>query len=194
MPIYEYYCLTCDSTFEMLTSLSESAKKKACPDCGRKAPRTVSAFAIASGGNGHHEGATPLVAQQSKDPRPLCMKYPQVPLSCHMDEPSLKRFVAHKMGRGAEYDDKQAAASEKRKQRGIPEPVVAPPSHGHDHHHFRRHGASKDAPKNGGHDHSHGHDHGPGQGHNHAAASAKSAKKTASAHGHSHHGHGAHTH
>jgi len=93
MPIYEYYCLLCDYTFELLTSLSESTKKKPCPECGHKAPRTVSAFAIASGGNGHHEGETPVVAKQPQDPRPLCMKYPQVPLSCHMDEPSLKRFV-----------------------------------------------------------------------------------------------------
>jgi putative FmdB family regulatory protein len=188
MPIYEYYCLSCDMTFELLTSLSDSTKKKPCPDCGRKAPRTVSAFAIASGGNGHHEGETPLVAKQPTDPRPLCMKYPQVPLSCHMDEPSLKRFVAHKQGRGAEYDDKQAVATELRKQRGIPEPVVATPSHGHDHHHFRRHGASQTATKKDGHSHDHGHSHT----HNRAADS-KPGQGKSKAITHSH-GHGAHAH
>jgi hypothetical protein len=80
-----------------------------------------------------------------------------------MDEPSLKRFVAHKQGRGAEYDDKQAAKTELRQKRGIPEPVVAPPSHGHDHHHFRRHGAAQTATKK----ETHGHDHGPAPGHKH---------------------------
>lgn len=192
MPIYEYYCMTCDSTFEVLTALSESAKKKPCPECGRKAPRTVSAFAIASGGNGHHEGNTPQVAKHPTDPRPLCMKYPQVPLSCHMDEPSLRRFVAHKQGRGAEFDDKMAAKAELRKQRGIPEPVVAPPSHGHDHHHFRRHGASKDTTKNDGHDHGHSHDHAHKQSHNHSADSKPSqGKNKPTTHSH---GHGAHAH
>ncbi len=166
MPIYEYYCLSCDLTFEVLTSLSEALKKKPCPECGRRAPRTVSAFAIASGGNGHHESEMPTVAQQPRDPRPLCMRYPQVPLSCHMDEPSLKRFVAHAQGRGNEYDDKTAKQAEIRKQRGIPAPVVAPPAHGHDHHHFRRHGASQ--AKGQDHTHSHGHSHGKGKVHSHS--------------------------
>jgi len=186
MPIYEYYCLSCDYTFELLTSLSESTKKKPCPECGHKAPRTVSAFAIASGGNGHHEGETPVVAKQPQDPRPLCMKYPQVPLSCHMDEPSLKRFVAHKQGRGAEYDDKMAIKAELRKQRGIPEPVVAAPSHGHDHHHFRRHAASQTTPPKNGKEHGHDHDHSHDHGHTHGQSQTK---------GKSHaHGHGALAH
>jgi putative FmdB family regulatory protein len=175
MPIYEYYCLSCDFTFEVLTSLSEVAKKKPCPECGRRSPRTVSAFAIASGGNGHRHSDIPTVSQQPRDPRPLCMRYPQVPLSCHMDEPSLKRFAAHTQGRGNEYDDKVAKQAEVRKQRGIPEPVVAQPAHGHDHN-FRRHGASQAA----GHDHSHGHAHE----HGHQSAKGKP-------HSHSH---GAHTH
>jgi putative FmdB family regulatory protein len=170
MPIYEYYCLSCDFTFELLTTLSESSKKKPCPECGRKAPRTVSAFAIASGGNGHREGETTPVVQRPQDPRPLCMRYPQVPLSCHMDEPSLKRFAAHAQGRGAEYDDKVAKTAEVRKQRGIPEPVVAPPAHGHDHHHFRRHGTTQPAAKAHDHTdgHSHGHDHTKGKPHSHS--------------------------
>ena len=49
MPLYEYHCPSCDLTFEVLTSLSEASKKKPCPECGRRAPRIVSAFAIASG-------------------------------------------------------------------------------------------------------------------------------------------------
>ena len=186
MPIYEYYCLSCDLTFELLTSLGDATKKKACPDCGRKAPRTVSAFAIASGGNGGQANEMQTAAQQTRDPRPLCMKYPQVPLSCHMDEPSLKRFVAHQQGRGAEYDDKMAAKAELRKQRGIPEPVVAPPAHGHDHHHFRRHGASQKETAKNGQSHEHGHSHEAGHSHSHGKGQGK---------GRSHaHGHDAHAH
>ncbi len=188
MPIYEYYCLSCDDTFELLTSLSDAAKKKPCPECGRKAPRTVSAFAIASGGNGHHEGEAPVVAKQPHDPRPLCMKYPQVPLSCHMDEPSLRRFVAHKQGRGAEYDDNMAARAELRKQRGIPEPVVAAPSHGHDHHHFRRHAAAQTATAKNGNDHGHSHDHEHSHGHDHAHGQGQGKAKSAT------HSHGTHAH
>ena len=179
MPLYEYHCPPCDFTFEVLTALSEASKKKPCPECGRRAPRIVSAFAIASGGDGHHDGETTTVAPQPRDPRPLCMKYPPVPLSCHMDEPSLRRFVAHSQGRGNEYDDKTAKQVEVRKQRGIPEPVVAPPAHGHDHN-FRRHAA----PQAKEHDHNHSHDHGHSHGHGHSPAKGK-------AHSHSH---GTHTH
>jgi len=167
MPLYEYYCLPCDLTFEVLTALSEAAKKKPCPECSRRAPRIVSAFAIASGGNGHHDGEPTTVAQQPHDPRPLCMRYPQVPLSCHMDEPSLRRFIAHSQGQGNEYDDKTAKQTEIRKQRGIPEPVIAPPTHGHDHSHDRnprRHAVTQEH----GHTHEHGHGHGKGKAHSHA--------------------------
>jgi putative FmdB family regulatory protein len=180
MPLYEYYCMTCDFTFEELSALSESAKKRPCPECGKRAPRTVSAFAIASGGSGQL-AAEAAPAQQSPNTPPLCMRYSGVPLSCHMDEPSLKRFVAHKQGRGAEYDDKTAMAAEVRKQRGIPEPVYAKPSHGHDHDHGhshernpRRHAVTQ--PVANGHDHDHGHAHG-------------SAKKKAHSHSHGTHAH-----
>lgn len=190
MPLYEYYCMTCDFTFEELSSLSESNKKKPCPDCGRKAPRTVSAFAIASGVSGHFvKDAAP--AQPPREQRPLCTRYSGVPLSCHMDEPSLKRFIAHRDGRGAEYDDKTAQAAEVRKQRGIPEPVYAKPSHGHDHDHGqgpernpRRHAVTQPIANGNGRGHSHDHGHSHGQSHPHSPAK----KKT---HAHSH---GAHAH
>jgi putative FmdB family regulatory protein len=179
MPLYEYHCPSCDLTFEVLTLLSEAAKKKPCPECGRRAPRIVSAFAIASGGNGHHDGETTIAVQQPQDPRPLCMRYPQVPLSCHMDEPSLRRFVAHSQGRGNEYDDKTAKQAETRKQRGIPEPVVAPPAHGHDHSHDRnprRHAVTQ----------GHGQAHGHGHAHEHGPSRAKGKAHT--------HAHGVHAH
>ncbi len=101
------------------------------------------------------------------------MRYPQVPLSCHMDEPSLRRFVAHSQGRGNEYDDKTAKQVEIRKQRGIPEPVVAPPAHGHDHSHARnprRHAVTQGLGHAHGHEHihEHGHSHAKGKAHTHA--------------------------
>ena len=167
MPLYEYYCLSCDFTFEVLTPLSESAKKKPCPECGTRAPRTVSAFAIASGGNGHHEAEAVPAQQKPRDSRPLCMRYSGIPLSCHMDEPSLRRFVAHAKGRGAEYDDKAAKAAEVRKQRGIPDPAYYPPSHGHDHSHDRnprRHAVTQMNGSGHGHDHDRDHGHAHGQG------------------------------
>ncbi len=189
MPLYEYYCMTCDFTFEELSSLSESAKKKPCPDCGRRAPRTVSAFAIASGASGHLAAEATPAQQKPQDSRPLCMRYSGVPLSCHMDEPSLNRFIAHRQGRGAEYDDKTAKAAEIRKQRGISDPVYAQPSHSHDHGHShernpRRHAVTQPVANGNGHDH--GHDHGHSHGHSH---SQSSGKKKAHAHSHGTHAH-----
>jgi len=37
-----------------------------------------------------------------------------------MDDKSAQRFAAYKMGRGAEYDDKQAARTELKQRRGDP--------------------------------------------------------------------------
>ena len=33
MPLYEYRCKTCESTFEVLQSLNESDDELACPQC-----------------------------------------------------------------------------------------------------------------------------------------------------------------
>ena len=162
MPLYEYHCVSCEFTFEILATLSEADKKKPCPECGRRSPRIVSAFAIASGnGNLREQSMATTAAQQARDPRPMCMQYPQIPLSCHMDEPSVRRFAAHATGRGAEFDDKMAQAAEVRKQRGMPDPTYAPPAHGHDHdhHHFRRHGASQNGHSEPQQSHDHIHDH-----------------------------------
>ena len=139
--------------------MSRSHKKKVCPECGKRAPRIVSAFAISSGATDIHTGQEPTPTSRKENQRPMCMRYPQVPLSCHMDEYSVKRFAAHSVGRGNEFDDKMATSTEMRKQRGIPEPKYAPPSHGHDHgpghghshtskpktdeHNFRRHAANQ---------------------------------------------------
>lgn len=187
MPLYEYHCLPCDLIFEEIAPLSDATKKKPCPECTRKAPRTVSAFAIASGGHGH-EHAAPVTTTPRNAP-PLCMKYSGIPLSCHMDEPSLKRFVAHAKGRGAEYDDKTSIASEVRKQRGIPEPTYAPASHGHDHDHDHGHVAERN-PRRHAVTQTNGHGHDPGHGHAHG----KKKEKATATHAHGTSAHGAHAH
>jgi hypothetical protein len=113
------------------------------------------------------------------------MRYSGIPLSCHMDEPSLRRFVAHAKGRGAEYDDKTAKAAEVRKQRGIPDPVYAAPSHGHDHgpdRNPRRHAVTQVQSNGHGHSHDHGHDH--NHGHSHGQGKKKAHSHTHGSHVH----------
>ena len=44
MPLYEYRCRACGASFDLLTSWSR-ADDQACPECGAKADRQVSAFA-----------------------------------------------------------------------------------------------------------------------------------------------------
>jgi len=186
MPLYEYHCLGCDSVFEELCSLHEASKKKACPSCGKRAPRIVSAFAIARGESG--EPFDPVIASQknSSDPRPLCMQHAQIPLACHMDEYSVKRFAAHASGRGNAFDDKVAEAKDVRKQRGLAQPKYAPATHGHDHDHghshgpdrnFRRHGQSQVSATNDRHDRTR--DHAPTGSHSHGKGKTEKTKTRA---------------
>jgi putative FmdB family regulatory protein len=41
MPIYEYYCDSCDRVFESLRSIRDSELPAACPTCGREADRIM---------------------------------------------------------------------------------------------------------------------------------------------------------
>jgi hypothetical protein len=139
----------------------------------------VSAFAITQGVRG--EPFDPVIASQKKssDPRPLCMQHSQIPLACHMDEYSVKRFAAHASGRGNAFDDKVAEAKEVRKQRGLAQPKYAPATHGHDHDHghahgpdrnFRRHGQSQVSATD------HRHDHAPAGSHSHGKGKTEKTK------------------
>lgn len=49
MPVYEYYCRTCDTKFEKLQPISKSAEPAECPEGHSGALRTLSL--IASVGN-----------------------------------------------------------------------------------------------------------------------------------------------
>ncbi|MBI4300805.1 MAG: zinc ribbon domain-containing protein [Chloroflexi bacterium] len=45
MPLYEYYCSTCESKFERLRSMSQADEKAACPTCSTPSGRVISLFA-----------------------------------------------------------------------------------------------------------------------------------------------------
>ncbi len=158
MPLYEYHCLGCALTFEALVPIHGAQRSKACVRCGRRVPRVTSAFSIARGGSpaAHGDGAPPKTATSKQGP-PLCLRYPQMPLLCHMDQKSAERFVAHVQGRGAQYDDAVGVREELRKKRGEPPIAQAPaahePAHGH------KHGHSHKGKKGHAHAHRHGHHH-----------------------------------
>jgi putative FmdB family regulatory protein len=210
MPIYECHCLGCDLTFEVLAPLSQAGRRHPCPRCNRPAPRIASAFAIASGGGSRESQAETATAKKPGAPEqpPLCLRYPHVPLLCHMDQKAAKRWLAHYDGRGAEYDDRQAAREDLRKKRGLPpEPPPAPPTHSHEHgRNFRRHQAQGTTEHGNGdrHEHSGHHEHhetghphsGGAEAHPHEHAPKSHAHQhTASPRGHAHaHRGDAHSH
>lgn len=52
MPIYEYRCLDCDNTFQLLQRVGATSKGVACPKCsGTHVERLLSCFASASAGS-----------------------------------------------------------------------------------------------------------------------------------------------
>jgi hypothetical protein len=118
----------------------------------------VSSFAIASGASPEPQSAA---AGTRNAQAPICLRYPHIPLLCHMDKPTAERAVAYAQGRGAEHDDRKGQAEETRKKRGLPPPPPpAPPPHAH-FHNPRRHQAAAGTDT---HEHSpaaaaHGHDH-----------------------------------
>ncbi len=60
MPLYEYHCTNCESTFEMLRPMSQSDAPAACPYCAEiTGRRTISLFAAVSRDAG---GGSRLVA------------------------------------------------------------------------------------------------------------------------------------
>jgi len=63
MPLYEYRCSECSTTFEKLIRTADQ-KPGACPGCGREnATRVFSTFAV---------GTTSAPAPRCENPRPGC--------------------------------------------------------------------------------------------------------------------------
>jgi len=59
MPIYEYVCPECDTTFEKMRSLSQSDQPCECPSCKAEARRKLSVFAAFSQSMGGVPKAVP---------------------------------------------------------------------------------------------------------------------------------------
>ena len=45
MPLYEYYCQTCSSTFDLLRRISRMDDEALCPQCNGSSQRKLSVFA-----------------------------------------------------------------------------------------------------------------------------------------------------
>ncbi len=53
MPVYDYHCTHCKTTFSVRKSISELDSPSACPECeSLETQRLISVVAIFSGGNG----------------------------------------------------------------------------------------------------------------------------------------------
>jgi putative FmdB family regulatory protein len=120
MPIYEWNCVVCDFSFEALASVTEAHAPRRCPECGEPAGRIISACIIGAGAASQAAstvdaaGGADRHGHQHRRRSPI----PEPARLCWMDDKSAERFAAYRSGRGHEYDDKQAASAERRKQRG----------------------------------------------------------------------------
>jgi putative FmdB family regulatory protein len=115
MPIYEWQCRE-GHVFEMLAPAVASKRGQRCPSCGAKSKRVISTFAI-------HDGApisTAFERAAARDTDVTKLKLPNFARLCGMDDYSATRLAAHKVGRGAEFDDKIAARRKRQAARGLP--------------------------------------------------------------------------
>jgi len=59
MPLYEFRCRTCDTTFELRRPMSEAADPASCPDGHDGAVRLLSVFATAGASAGGSASGAP---------------------------------------------------------------------------------------------------------------------------------------
>ncbi len=58
MPIFDYHCVDCESTFEVFHKVREKAKDVVCPKCGSKNYRKLmSAPMVSMGGSSSSESS-----------------------------------------------------------------------------------------------------------------------------------------
>src|SRR5437868_4277281 len=116
MPLYEYFCNTCERAFEALIPLSASKEPtQACRRCGGPAHRILSAVNIAAERAGNR-GAENCSRDTGSDVTRLTL--PPSARLCWMDDRAASRLAAYKAGRGAEFDDTIAARCEVAQARG----------------------------------------------------------------------------
>lgn len=67
MPLVEYVCLDCSTSFEILTGVTQDSEEAICPECGAKhVERSLSVFAAKShGGDSPGTGFTPAASRCS---------------------------------------------------------------------------------------------------------------------------------
>lgn len=60
MPLYEYICNDCQTTFERLIAAQDRDKQSKCPECGsNKTRRLISGFAIGKSSGGGSQTSCP---------------------------------------------------------------------------------------------------------------------------------------
>jgi putative FmdB family regulatory protein len=128
MPIYEWQCGGGHS-FEELAAASAANQRRRCPSCGGRSERVISTFAI----HGSAPIATASERAAARDVDVTSLKLPNAARLCGMDDFSATRLAAHKIGRGAEFDDKMATRKERQTARGLPSKKTATgkPKHSH---------------------------------------------------------------
>ncbi len=99
MPIYEFVCPNCEQPFDLRFSAPQPVAAAACPRCGMPAPRSLSTFAFRKAATHPAPPATARVQPEA----PLCLRYPNVPLLCHMEPEAAERWVAKSQGREEQY-------------------------------------------------------------------------------------------
>jgi putative FmdB family regulatory protein len=109
MPIYEWWCLTCDRSFEAIVSFRDASCGRRCPRCGESSERIASSFAIRGGSGKSARNGSPHIEN-----RAIAAKVPNFARLCGMDDYSAARMAAYRSGSGAEFDDRSAAQAERK--------------------------------------------------------------------------------
>jgi putative FmdB family regulatory protein len=129
MPLYEYFCDTCMTSFEALVRSGDAQLDvPICPDCGERSRRILSEVNLSTG-----RQASGVPSSRIRDGKPdvTCLTLPPAARLCWMDNESAARLAAYKAGRGAEYDDTVARRKELASLRG--ESGTASPKQAHSH-------------------------------------------------------------
>ncbi len=132
MPLYEYACPRCPTTFARLRPLAAAAEPAPCPACGTPASRTITPFALL--GRAAGPGMNEVPEARGRGPAPLCRRYPHIPLLCHMEPEAAERWIAKAEGREEQYLEREARRQEEAARLGLPpERPHTPAGHGHLH-------------------------------------------------------------